>query len=35
VRCLEEGAVRVARVKPFDGQHWEDAMASYTWRGDA
>jgi hypothetical protein len=35
VRCLEEGAVRVARVKPFDGQHWEDAMASYTRRGDA
>ena len=35
VRCLEEGAVRVARVKPFDGRHWEDAMASYTRRGDA
>jgi hypothetical protein len=28
VRCLEEGAFRAIAVKPFDGQHWEDAMAS-------
>ena len=35
VRCLEEGAVRVTRVTPFDGQHWEDAMAGYAARGDA
>ena len=35
VRCLEEGAVHVTRVTPFDGQHWEDAMASYAGRGDA
>ena len=26
VRCLEEGAVRVTRILPFDGQHWEDAI---------
>jgi hypothetical protein len=35
VRCLEEGAFRVTRVTPFDGQHWEDAMASYALRGEA
>ena len=26
VRCLEPGAVRVTRILPFDGQHWEDAI---------
>jgi hypothetical protein len=26
VRCLEAGAVRVTAIKPFDGQHWEDAI---------
>lgn len=26
VRCLEDGAVRVTRVLPFDGAHWEDAI---------
>jgi hypothetical protein len=31
VRCLEEGAFREVTVKPFDGRHWEEAMA----RGDA
>ena len=28
VRCLADGALRSFRVIPFDGQHWEDAMAS-------
>lgn len=27
VRCLDDGAVNVARITLFDGQHWEDAMA--------
>jgi hypothetical protein len=27
VRCLEDGAVRVARVTLFDGRHWEEQMA--------
>lgn len=27
VRCLEQGAVRIVRVNPFDGRHWEQAMA--------
>jgi hypothetical protein len=35
VRCFEEGACRVTRVTPFDGQHWENAMASYAQRGEA
>jgi hypothetical protein len=28
VRCLEEGAFREVTVKPFDGRHWEEAMAA-------
>ncbi len=28
VRCLDEGAVRVARIAPFDGKHWEEAMTT-------
>lgn len=27
VHCLDDGAVRVAKVVPFDGQHWEEASA--------
>ncbi|MBM3544169.1 MAG: GFA family protein [Alphaproteobacteria bacterium] len=27
VRCLDEGAVKVAMVVPFDGEHWEEAKA--------
>lgn len=30
VRCLKEGAVRVTRIIPFDGKHWEEAMAART-----
>jgi hypothetical protein len=26
-RCLDPGTVASMRVRPFDGQHWEDAMA--------
>jgi len=28
VRCLDEGAVRVARIALFDGKHWEEAMTN-------
>jgi centromere protein V len=34
VRCLGEGAFRAVRAKPFDGRHWEDAMAESS-RGEA
>ena len=27
VRCLDDGAVNVARITLFDGRHWEDAIA--------
>ena len=27
VRCLDEGAVQVARIGVFDGKYWEEAMA--------
>jgi hypothetical protein len=30
VHCLDDGAVRVAKVVPFDGQHWEVARALWT-----
>jgi hypothetical protein len=28
VRCLDDGQVTVARITPFDGQHWEQAFAA-------
>ena len=28
VRCLDDGAVNVARITLFDGRHWEDAIVS-------
>ena len=28
LRCLEPGAVRVANLRPFDGQHWEQHAAT-------
>jgi hypothetical protein len=28
VRCVEEGAFRSVRVTPFDGKHWERAVAA-------
>ena len=27
VHCLDEGAVKVAKIVPFDGQHWKEARA--------
>jgi hypothetical protein len=33
VRCLDDGQVRVARVTPFDGQHWEQAFAALQGNG--
>lgn len=27
-RCLDPGTVASLRVRPFDGQHWEDAQAA-------
>lgn len=27
-RCLDVGSVRVMRVAPFDGAHWEQARAA-------
>lgn len=27
MHCLDEGAVKVAKVVPFDGEHWEEARA--------
>jgi hypothetical protein len=27
VHCLDEGAVKVAKIVPFDGEHWEEARA--------
>ncbi len=35
VRCLDEGAVRVARISVFDGRHWEEAMAARRSREEA
>jgi hypothetical protein len=35
VRCLDDGAVEIARVTPFDGQHWEEAMARRAGASDA
>lgn len=32
VRCLADGAVRVTRVLPFDGAHWEEQMAEIAAR---
>jgi hypothetical protein len=28
VRCLDDGAVRVARITIFDGENWEEHMAA-------
>jgi hypothetical protein len=30
VHCLDEGAVKVAKIVPFDGEHWEEARARMT-----
>jgi hypothetical protein len=35
VRCLDDGAVRVARISLFDGKHWEEAMAARRRREEA
>jgi hypothetical protein len=28
LRCLDDDQVRVSRIVPFDGQHWEQAFAA-------
>ena len=35
VRCMEEGAFHKLRVTPFDGRHWEGAMAARSGEGSA
>jgi hypothetical protein len=34
VRCLDDGAVTVARIGLFDGKHWEEAQAMRAARPD-